>query len=115
MTPSTAILITLGFLAVYYSGMICYDLYMERLAQENKDDDNEEPVDISGQAGDFKAIPVNRPDEKETHKSRFENLVRAGISAEKANRMMNSIAEGSPAKGLENVMYIIQNYQTAPL
>lgn len=113
MNLPTVILITLGALMVYYTGMICYDMYLDQLAQANKEEDNEEAVDISGQAVEFEAIPVNKTDEQEPKKIKFENMLRAGISAEKASRMMKSIAEGNPAKGLENILYIIQDHQTA--
>ena len=112
MGISTAILITLGLLAAYYTGMVCYDLYLDQLAQANKDEDSEQAVDISGQVSDFQTIPVNKSDEKEEKQNRFENLLRAGITAEKAERMMRSIAEGSEAKQLEDVMYIIREHQT---
>lgn len=111
MGPSTAILITLGLLAMYYVGMMSYDLYMDKLAQVKNDEDNEEAVDISEQVQDFQSIPVNKPEEQDAKRNRFENLIRAGITAEKASRMMNSLAEGNPAKELENVAFIIQNYQ----
>lgn len=113
MNASTVILITLGGLLVYYIGMICYDMYLDQLAQANQEDDDEVAVDISDQAEEFEAIPVNKTDEQETKKNRFENMLRAGISAEKANRMVKSIAEGSPAKGLESILYIIQEHQSA--
>lgn len=113
MNASTVILITLGGLLVYYIGMICYDMYLDQLAQANQEDDEEAAVDISGQAEEFEAIPVNKTDEQETKKNKFENMLRAGISAEKASRMMKSIAEGSPAKGLESILYIIHEHQTA--
>lgn len=113
MGISTAILITVGFLAVYYVGMICYDLYLDQLAQANKDEDNEQAVDISEQVSDFQSIPVNLTGEKEETRNRFENLLRAGMSAEKANRLIHAISEGNTTKELENVMYIIQEHQTA--
>ena len=115
MAISTTILITIGVLAIYYSGMVGYDLYLQQLAQANKDDDNEEAVDISDQVNDFKSIPVNKSGEEDTKQNRFENLLRSGLTAEKVNRMMQSIAEGTPAKELENVMYIIQEHQTTSI
>lgn len=115
MGLSTSILITLGLLAIYYAGMVCYDLYLDQLAQANNDEDSEQAVDISDQVSDFQSIPVNKTDEKEEKQNRFENLLRAGITAEKAERMMRSIADGTPAKELENVMYIIQEHQTTSI
>lgn len=112
---STTILITIGILATYYTCMVGYDLYLQQLAQANKDEENEEAVDISDQVNDFKSIPVNKSDEEDTKQNRFENLLRAGITAEKVNRMMQSIAEGTPAKELENVMYIIQEHQSTSI
>lgn len=111
MNISTAILITIGLLAAYYVGMIAYDLYIDKLSQANKDEDKEEAVDISDQVQEFQAIPINKPREQDT-KNRFENLIRAGVTAEKAGRMMESIGEGNSARELENVMYIIQEHQT---
>lgn len=113
MSVTTAIIITVALLAVYYVGMVAYDLYLDRLSQANRDDDREEAIDISGQAQDFRSIPVNKSDDQDEKCNRFENLLRAGITAEKANRMMKSIAEGSPAKELESVMYILQDFQTS--
>lgn len=113
MGIATSILITLGVLAAYYVGMIAYDLYLDKLSQASNDDEKEEAVDISDQAQDFKAIRVNKEDEKDETRNRFENLLRAGITAEKASRMMNSLADGNPAKELESVMYIIQDFQAS--
>lgn len=115
MGISTTILITLCLLAVYYIGMVCYDLYLDQIAQANKDVDSEQAVDISDQVSDFHSIPVNKTDEIEDKQNRFENLLRAGITADKADRMMRSIAEGTPAKELEQVMYIIQEHQTTSI
>lgn len=112
MAISTTILITIGLLAIYYIGMISHDLYLQKIAQAIKDDDNEMAVDISDQVNDFQSIPVNKPEEENTTQNRFENLLRAGITAEKASRFMDSIADGTPLKELENVMYIIQEHQT---
>ncbi len=111
MGISTAILITLGLLAAYYVGMIAYDMYLDKLSEANKEEDNEEAVDISEQVQDFQSIPVNKPEEQDEKRNRFENLLRAGITAEKASRMMNSISEGNPAKELDSVVYIIQDFQ----
>ena len=115
MNISTTILLVIGLLAMYYAGMISYDIYLDKRKAANKEYDNEEAVDISDQMNDFKAIPVNKSDETDEKRNRFENLLRAGITAEKANRMMKSIADGSPAKELENVMYIIQQHQTSTI
>lgn len=115
MTIATTVAITACGLAAYYIGMITYDLYIEKLKLANNDDDIEEAVDISDQVQDFKSIPVNKTDEQNSKKNRFENLLRAGITAEKANRMMRSLAEGNPAKELENVMYIIHEHQTSTI
>ena len=112
MNIATTVLITLGLLASYYVGMVAYDLYLEKLSQANTEEDEEQPVDISDQVqSDFQAIPVNKPHDKDETQNRFENLLRAGITAEKASRMMTSLAEGNPAKGLENVLYIIKDFQ----
>ncbi len=113
MGIATSILITLGCLTAYYVGMITYDIYRDKLAQASNDEGNEEPVDITEQVQDFQSIPVNKPEEQEAKKNRFENLIRAGITAEKASRMMQSLSEGNPAKELESVMYIIQDFQAS--
>lgn len=112
MSIPTTIIITLALLAIYYFGMIAYDLYLDKLSQANKDENNEEAVDISDQVMDFQSIPVNKQDETDEKRNRFKNHIRAGITAEKASRMMKSIAEGNPVKELENVMYILQEHQT---
>ncbi len=109
----TVILITIGGLSIYYISMIAYDLYVDKISQTTNDDENEEAVDISDEAQDFQAIRVEKEDEKDETRNRFENLLRAGITAEKASRMMNSLAEGNPAKELESVMYIIQDFQAS--
>lgn len=113
MNLSTAILITLGLLAMFYAGMMAYDLYLDYLSHAIKDDDKEEAVDISDQVQEFKSIPVNKTDQQDSTRNRFENLLRAGITAEKADRMMKSMGDGNPAKELDDVMYIIHKYKTA--
>ena len=111
MSITTAIIITVAGLVLYYCFQIGYDLYLDSLAQANKDEDKEKAIDISGQVEGFESVPVNNQKVEESVFRKFQHVLSLGVSAEKMNRMANSIAEGSDVRELKNMLFAIQNYE----
>lgn len=112
MSVVTVILITVGCLLLYYAGLVGYDLYLANLADANKEEDNEKAIDISGQASDFRSIPVNNPQEKKSFFEKVENLLRLGVSATKMRTFMKNASSDATAQQLQGIYLSIQNYQT---
>lgn len=112
MTLATAITVTVVLLLLYYGATISYDLYMAKLAKANKDENNEETIDISDQVCDFSSVPVTDKDDNKTKERQFEDLICTGISTSKASHMMESAAEGTPVKELDNILHTIHRFHT---
>jgi len=111
MSATTAILVTMGGLLLYYVGMIAYDLYLSKLAEASKDEDNEQAIDISGQASEFKSMPVSKQQTDESVYDRFVGFMATGIPAQLAKQMIDSSAEGDNiAAELEDVMCKISQF-----
>lgn len=110
MSVTTVVLIVGTGLLLYYCGLVAYDLYLDSLAQSNKDEDKEKAIDISGQASEFQSIPVNNPKVQHSVFKKFQNVIATGISASKANSLMLSAAEGETLSELEALEYAILSY-----
>lgn len=104
MTITTAIIITLAILVVYYSITITYDLYAARLAKAAVDEDNEEIINITDQLDDFQSIPVNNDDREVKIEQNFKNALMGGISADHAHMLMEDAANGTRSQELDNIL-----------
>lgn len=108
MTITTAIIITVAGLAIYYIAMIAYDLYLDKLAKANNDEVKETAIDISDEANGFRSIPVEDGKHSEDIQKKFEDMVGMGITAEKTNRLMTSAVDGTNSAVLDNILHTIR-------
>lgn len=108
MSIITVIVIVGAMLAIYYCGMIGYDLYIDNLSKVNKEEAKERAIDISGEAEDFSSIPVNQQNQSTDGKSRFDSMMQNGLKVETFSRIINS-GEDEISKALGEVAYVLES------
>lgn len=114
MSITTTILIVIGALALYYTGMVGYDLYADKMSKAEADEAKEESIDVSDQLDGFASYDVNKPDEEIEKRRTFESFVCKGLTPEKMNSMMEDAANGTPNEALRNILHMCYKVQAEP-
>lgn len=114
MTIATTLFIVIGVLAIYYIGMVAYDLYADKMSKADAEDAKEESIDVSDQLDGFASYDVNKPDEEIQKRRTFESFVCKGLTVEKINSMMEDAATGTPNETLRNILHMCYQIQAEP-
>lgn len=105
MSIATTILIVAGVLALYYVGMVAYDLYAAKMAKLQSDAQQEELIDVSDQLDQFTSHDVNAPNEESVKKQSFLSFICMGLTPQKMNQLMDDAATGTPNSDLRNILH----------
>lgn len=103
--------IVLAFLAVYYAGMVVYDIYVDNQAQAEAEVNTEIPIDVSDQLEGFESCDIIKPEDSTVRKQKFIQWLSQGLTADRMNSLMYDAAEGLQTPVLSNICYMLEEME----
>lgn len=113
MSLITTIIVVMALITLYYIVMIGYDIYVEKMRNDETEASNEEPIDVTDQLQDFESYDISRQEDSNKKKA-FVSWMSKGLSAEKMSRLMEDAATGTPNAELKNILFMCNQLAGEP-